>query len=834
MKTDKIAVTEGRLNQALENAMSPLFQKQNQTIQKMVENSQIQLGIMTKFYPYLDKAEVKLDSSKVVLCKLPHMFMGDLFDFFTPTGTETYCDKLHEPCVLPLVELRVAVMKTKDEKYFILTYYSPDEIQGLKPPSEGNMRISYISPTNEQYIEFGKNGLNIVSNKKMKQSYGEYEDNLTEVHYATQEDVEKATATTEASVLHDLLETTENYKLTGNDKYYFFRGDCWTINNNFESSASITSTQNSQAHDDLPGHVDNFKVTGTFRTKNDIVGIYWNSKDPIQHPYISYGEHTDYTNLILEFDYQMTGCKNFTDGVISVTMRKTDGSVYYFTMNRFITGNHFKMEFNNLYLVPGNTYINNRGQSITVHENTPVSPKDIKSIMFVIVPTNFVENNQTYTIMPNVNFTCTVSNITVSNGEICEEHLKLDPHKYRLCEGYDDFYDFNPYRICKEMRKLGYVNWVDLYIGASHFYEKSGTPNDTIQVVDEHGNPRFDHVRTEKMVLNKNVPLNRAFSAWLDCYARELKNNDTPNLVISVSMENLQCPQDWRQRDWNGNPALTGWIPSTFFYSPCHEEVAPYMQSVSQACLDIVVAHNMPPILQMGEAWWWWNENDKPVDPVTHEPIWDIYQPPCFYDAKTKEKFEAEHGWEMPIYSTVWKSNFDSETMYWLNQQICKYSDSLRAVVKSSRYQNGQYMALFFPPSVLDPDRVPKMMRQVNYLEGAYHPAKLDVLQLEDYDWVTGLPQSPETKERDKSHHPLVYTLGEALGFPKDRVHYFGGFVQYPKDATEYWREIIKSMDDALAVGYKEVFVWAGSQVRRDNKLIGYENYELVQDLLYK
>ena len=71
-------------------------------------------------------------------------------------------------------------------------------------------------------------------------------------------------------------------EITYNNKYYLFRGDCWTINNNFESSAAVTS----ESYSDLA-------VTGTFRTENDIVGLYWNSNDPIQHPYISYGNRSD-------------------------------------------------------------------------------------------------------------------------------------------------------------------------------------------------------------------------------------------------------------------------------------------------------------------------------------------------------------------------------------------------------------------------------------------------------------------------------------------------------------------------------------------------------------
>lgn len=96
------------------------------------------------------------------------------------------------------------------------------------------------------------------------------------------------------------------------NQYYLFRGDCWTINNNFESTAAITS----KSYTDLT-------VTGTFRTQNDMVGIYWNSKDIIQHPYISYGVRNDYSNVKLEFDYEMSGCIDFSNPFISISDRKS-------------------------------------------------------------------------------------------------------------------------------------------------------------------------------------------------------------------------------------------------------------------------------------------------------------------------------------------------------------------------------------------------------------------------------------------------------------------------------------------------------------------------------
>ena len=552
-------------------------------------------------------------------------------------------------------------------------------------------------------------------------------------------------------------------------KYYLFRGDCWSINNNFESSAAVTS----ETFKDLT-------VTGTFRTQSDMVGLYWNS----------------------EFDYEMTGCTDFSNPSISISIVKNSGETYYLTMNRFIKKNHVTIDFNKLTLLAGNSYFDKDGREQIVKKQTKLDVTDIKSIMIVLVPEGYVPGS-TYTIMKNANFTCRISNINVVNGAICIEQPRLEPHQYRLCEGYDDIYNLNPYRISNEMRKLGYVGWVNLYLGASHYYEKYGDVGDII------ADNAFTNNRTEKMTLDKDVPLNSAFRAWLDCYSRKLKMNDVENLVIRVSMENIQTPQSWRQMDSNDNFAVTGWNPSTFLISQCNDDAVEYMQRVSAECLDITVANGFKPVLQMGEVWWWWNENDMPN------------QSPCFYDNATRTKYLAEHGVPLPEYENVSTKKYGRNAMKWLNQQLVKYSDSLSKVVKSDRYSDGLYIALFYLPSVIDENRVPSMMMDVNYLPDAYSPYKLDVLQIEDYDWVIN----------QSIHHREAYAVGKELGFNESGLHYFGGFVLYPEDAARYWPLIEKALEDAIAHNFKEVYVWAGTQVRRDNKILGYDEYAILHNL---
>ena len=141
------------------------------------------------------------------------------------------------------------------------------------------------------------------------------------------------------------------------NKYYLFRGDCWTINNNFESSASVTSETTSD-----------LTVNGTFRSENDLVGLYWYSADPITHSHISYGNRSNYSDVILEFDYEMEGCTDFSNGNVNIVIESNDGEIFYLTMARFVEGNHVTLDFNNLGLSDASS---------------------LKSVMFEIKPVNY-------------------------------------------------------------------------------------------------------------------------------------------------------------------------------------------------------------------------------------------------------------------------------------------------------------------------------------------------------------------------------------------------------------------------------------------------------------
>src|SRR5690606_37348361 len=82
-----------------------------------------------------------------------------------------------------------------------------------------------------------------------------------------------------------------------------------------------------------------------------------------------------------------------------------------------------------------------------------------------------------------------------------------------------------------------------------------------------------------------------------------------------------------------------------------------------------------------------------------------------------------------------------------------------------------------------------------------------DVLQLEDYDWVTG-GRGAETMA---ARAAMAVRLGYQIG----GQHYFSGFVLLPEDRAQ-WALIAAAADSARRAGVARAFIWALPQVARD------------------
>ena len=153
VNSQNITITEGRARNALESVLNEVTMPQvDRKIQQAVEGERIRGGTVTKFYHYLDKAEVKLDkSNKKILCRIMHRFAGNLIDFYTPAGGKSYCKKLHEPCIIPRDPLHCLVLDIQDgtDEYILLGYDYPQDIVGFKPAYVGALKIVSFSASKE-------------------------------------------------------------------------------------------------------------------------------------------------------------------------------------------------------------------------------------------------------------------------------------------------------------------------------------------------------------------------------------------------------------------------------------------------------------------------------------------------------------------------------------------------------------------------------------------------------------------------------------------------------------------------------------------------------------
>lgn len=426
-------------------------------------------------------------------------------------------------------------------------------------------------------------------------------------------------------------------------------------------------------------------------------------------------------------------------------------------------------------------------------DNSAAIPtSNIKNIVIPIIPTFYVQGKNELTGRSD-EITVTFNNWTVSGGSLGSFPSPKAAHPFRTAEGYDDEYYRNPYRIVQAMHHLGYRKVINLYVGASHYYDKKGNA----------GASSIDH-KTQTLITTIGVCT--AAKKWYRYLLKAMKAFDFEDIIVSMSMENLQMPEPWKQRLHNGEAGQTGWEPPTSFFSPTNTAVRTYWEKVVKDYLDISRDEGFAPILQLGEPWWWWQEFQPGNINIPYPG-----RPPCFYDDATKNLYQSEKGKSLPVFtsSTIELTNENLEAIEWLRDKLGDFSDFAKGIAKS--YTGGIYTVLFFPPSVLDQERVPEAMRIANYPTEYWKLGNLDFIQIEDYDWVV----------HDNENHPDIFDFARNpnLKYQPHLTHYFAGFAweQFLLPINTQWERIEKAAVKGLSAGMLEVFVWAGTQIRRDS-----------------
>ena len=512
------------------------------------------------------------------------------------------------------------------------------------------------------------------------------------------------------------------------------------------------------------------RVDLCFLRTNDLAGLIWESADRFDHPLLGYATDRDYRGCTLRFRWLAEGGLMPLDAVNGPTLtiegRDASGTAqsWYVRLWNYAVGSPtdavITLDFDTLaagFTLPG----------------TPVFAGDIDRLFVSLVPAGY-----TGTAVPlpaAVDAAVTLSGIVCDGprSTVAIGDTVVPPHPLRIATGYDDSYNLTPARLIRGIAALGFTTWINHYVGMSHFFQLGWNAASSQYEVDP------------------ARPLNNPAAAWHRDFAAAAAARGF-TVIVSQSFELLDqhAPAGWGQRDAAGNPALTGWSPPSTLLSPLSAPAMAWLHDVALAFVGVAVAAGLAPHYQIGEPWWWVGPDGRP----------------CFYDAATTAAYTAETGLPVPPPLTdirgpqppVQQAFFD-----WLGLKLGIATLQLRDVVAAAFPGLTTYL-LFYAPQVLAA-ATPDLPRA--NLPAAWAAPAFDVLQLEDYDFVTSGNAAGQAAARA--------AITGRLGYPLDHQHYFAGFVLDPASAGE-WPLIIDAASASIARGTAETFVWAWPQIARD------------------
>ena len=535
----------------------------------------------------------------------------------------------------------------------------------------------------------------------------------------------------------------------------------WTVDFPRPIMAAVTTTA-----------PDALRVDAVFYKADDLAGLIWASEDSLDHPLLAYETARDYRGCCLGFRWQSAGIMALdaiNGPTLTIEGRDAAGAPksWFVRLWNYATGTpadaQISLDFDALnggFLLPG--------------EADPVFAGDIDRMFISLVPPSFtgVDTPLPAPVEAWVTLTqmrCTGPSSTLEIGDVI-----VPAHGLSMATGYDDAYNQTPARLLRSIVQLGYRGDINHYVGMSHYF-------------------RLEALSGGFYASLNGGALNTPCRAWHADFARGCKALGY-GLILSLSYElyDAHAYNDWKQRAFNGDPAATGYVPPSTLLSPAHSGAMGYLHSVARAFVQIAVDAGLIPRFQAGEPWWWVMP-DKRI---------------CLYDAAARAAF----GGNPPEITSVNGPKTATQKAL-LDQAGAMLAASTAALVAAVRLDHPTCESLLLPylPTVLD-EAAPELKR-ANVPLGWASPA-FDVLQLEDYDYVT-------SGNRGASARAVV--LAETrLGYPPHKQHYFAGFVLRAEDKAQ-WALIDAAAEVGRARGVAATFIWAQPQVLRD----GYVHFDL-------
>ena len=514
-------------------------------------------------------------------------------------------------------------------------------------------------------------------------------------------------------------------------------------------------------------------VDAEFLRRGDLVGLIWDSEDKHAHPAHARETKRDYRRCVLSFRWQSSGLMplDAIDGP-TLTIEGKDGAgdprSWYVRLWNYAEGSPtdavVTLDFDEL-----------QGGFNLPADADEVDPTAIDRMFISLVPPDYAEGS-TAMRSPPARTSLTISDIACDkSGSVLEVGDAVAPeHALRIATAYDDLYNLPPERIVETVERLGHRRLINHYVGISHYMALGGDG-----------------------LVDSARPLNDAALAWHRDFARAAKARGY-DVIWSLSFEILDmfCPEGWKQRAYDGSPALTGYDPPSALVSPASVAGINYLTSVAESLGAISVEAGLRPQVQIGEPWWWVTANGGI----------------CLYDDSARV---ALGGSPVEIanvrgpLTAAQKALLDSAGVL-----LAGATADIAAAVKAAA-PDALTLALIYLPGALDP-KAPEL-RRANLPLGWAKPA-FDLLQLEDYEWVTS----------GSGHRSAAYVQAEArLGYSAAEQHYFSGFAASEDDRGD-WALILSAASEARRRGVAEVILWALPQVLRDGLTLFGEEADLT------
>ena len=541
----------------------------------------------------------------------------------------------------------------------------------------------------------------------------------------------------------------------------------WTVNFPRPMMAAVTTVA-----------ADALRVDCVFYRANDLAGLIWEAEDRHDHPLLKYETARDFRSCRLSFRWRSSGVRALdaiNGPVLTIEGRDAGGAPrsWYVRLWNYAVGTPedatVTIDFAAVdggFLLPG--------------EADAVWAGDIDRMFVSLVPPGYTGADAPLAAAAEGWAELSAIRCEGPGAVLAVGDAVLPEHKLGIATGYDDAYNLTPERVLRQALALGYRGAIDHYVGMSHYFRLDGGT-----------------------VTTSGGALNVACAAWHRDFAARAQALGF-DLIWSLSYELFaeHCPDASQQRYADGSPVLTGWVPPSALLSPANGAAMAYLKAVARTFVAIGAAAGLSPKFQVGEPWWWTAADGRIA----------------LYDAAAVAAFSP-----VPIADVRGALTGPQKTT--LNRagtRLAASTAALTAAVKSDQPGCETYL-LAYLPTVLDP-AAPEL-RRANLPLGWATPA-FDVLQLEDYDWVT------EGRTRQSASGAAEATA--RLGYPVARQEYLSGFVLDPADAGQ-WRRIVAAARAGAARGVRRAYLWALPQVLRDGLVVwdGEDEVDAFDDVLF-